>query len=214
MPQLKTKQEAKVAIDFNDAGNQRSFEPLPDRTATVLHLNIRYGGVGEEGILKRSKTGECEMLDCELVIVEPVEHKGRKIFENWIVNGTTSGQAEACEISRKRIKALLDSAYGYKPDDMSDAAKAARRIDGYCDLEGLRFMARLGIEPASGTYRAKNFIQEIITPDMPGYHTIEQLPKERRGALAPPVRGGGGTASSQGGGGVTPVTTGKPAWAT
>ena len=46
-----------MAYDFNTAGEQRSFDVIPDRTIAVVQLNIRPSDAGEDGLLKRSKTG-------------------------------------------------------------------------------------------------------------------------------------------------------------
>src|SRR6266536_43728 len=58
-----------MTFDDNQAGEQRSFEFIPDKTVAVVQLTIRPGAAGPDGILRRSKTGEAEMLDCELIVV-------------------------------------------------------------------------------------------------------------------------------------------------
>jgi hypothetical protein len=57
-------------MDYNNAGAQRSFDIIPDGTIVVAQMNIRPGGAGEDGFLKRSKDGGCEMLDVEFTVVE------------------------------------------------------------------------------------------------------------------------------------------------
>jgi hypothetical protein len=163
------------AFDFNSAGEQRSFDLVPDRTIAVVQLNIRSGDVGENGIMKRSKTGEAEGLDCELVVVGG-EHDKRKFWDWMTVSGTTDGHKQAADISRRKLRAILESARGIKPADVSEAAKKARLAE-YADFDGIRFLAQIGVEPAKGDYRAKNFLALIITPERKEWHAVEQVTK-------------------------------------
>jgi hypothetical protein len=80
---------------------------------------------------------------------------------------------------------------------VSEAAKAARNVE-YAEFDGLRFLCKVGIEPAHGDYKAKNFLAEVITPDRTkDWRPIEQAPK-------PPTKGGPGN---------TPTPIIKPKWA-
>jgi hypothetical protein len=185
-------------FDYNTAGEQRSFDVLPDGTIVVLQMNIRAGGAGEDGLLKRSKDGGCEGLDTEFVVVEG-EHAKRKIWSFMVVSGTRDGHAQAADITTRRLRAILESARGIKPADVSEAAKKARMV-GYADFDGARFIAKLGIEPASGDYKAKNTLAEVITPDRREWHAIEQVLKAR------PSNGGVA-------GQAVPTQIAKPAWA-
>ena len=152
-----------MSYDFNTAGEQRSFDVIPDRTIAVVQLNIRPGDTGEDGLLKRSKTGEAEGLDCELVVIGGDYDK--RMFWEWLtVSGTTDGHAQAADISSRKLRAILESARGIKPADVSEAAKKAR-VAEYTDFDGIRFLAQIGVETAKGDYRAKNFIAQVVTPD-------------------------------------------------
>ena len=59
-------------------------------------------------------------------------------------------------------------------------------------------MAKIGVEPARGEYKAKNILVEVITPDRKEWRPIEQQAKSAAKATAA-------------GGNVTPIA--KPAWA-
>ncbi len=161
------------AFDYNQAGEQRSFDVIPDRTIAIVQLNIRPGDAGEGGILKRSKTGEAEGLDCELIVVDG-PHAKRKFFDWMTVSGTTDGHAQAADITHRKLRAILESARGIKPADVSEAAKKAR-VAEYADFDGIRFLAQIGAEPAKGDYRAKNFLAQVVTPDRKEWHPIEQV---------------------------------------
>ena len=131
-----------MAYDYTDAPEQRGDGPIPDGTVATVQLTIRPGGAGEGGLLKRSRDGACEMLDLELVVVDG-PHARRKFWENMVVSGTTGGHAKAVEISRGKLRAILESARGVKPNDTSEGARKARTAEPN-DFDGLRFIAKIG----------------------------------------------------------------------
>jgi hypothetical protein len=163
-------------LDYNDVGPQRSFDVIPDRTIATVRMKIRPGGAGEGGWLRRSKDGNSEALDCEFVVLDG-EHAQRKFWTLLTVAGVSEGHTEAAQISGERIRAMLESARGIKPEDKSDAAKQARHITSYGDLDGLIFIARIGVEPARDGYKAKNRLDHVITPDEKAWHPVTQDPK-------------------------------------
>jgi hypothetical protein len=198
--------------DYSDAPPPRDFEPIPSNTVATLRLHIQGGGAGEDGILKRSKDGRCEMLALEFVLADG-EFARRKLWENWIVEGVD--HAKAIEISHSRIKAILDSGLGLDPRDVSPRARTAR-TKSYKELEGLTFIGKIGIEKGapkndgSGeNWPDKNILAAIVTPDRREWHPIVQ---------PPPFNGGGPTApgSTAPSGGVPPTSTSpisRPGWA-
>jgi hypothetical protein len=164
-----------MAYDFNTASEQRSFDVIPDRTIAVVQLNIRAGDAGEGGLFKRSKNGQAEGLDCELIIVGG-PHNKRKFFDWMTISGATDKHAEAAEISHRKLRAIIESARGIKPTDVSETAKKAR-IAEYAEFDGIRFLAQIGVEPAKDQYRAKNFLAQVITPDRKEWQPVEQVAK-------------------------------------
>jgi hypothetical protein len=93
--------------------------------------------------------------------------------------------------------AFLESARGFMPTDVSEAGIQARKA-ARADFDGLRFMAKIGIEKGTGDYKDKNILLEVITPDRKEWHAIKQEPKHRTMPLS--------SASA-----ATPIT--KPDWA-
>jgi hypothetical protein len=169
--------------DFSTAGPQQNFEIIADGTVAVVALKIRHGNAGEDGILKRSKKGDCEGLDLELTIVGGQFDK-RKLWAFMIMSGTSDGHTQAADISGKKIKAILESARGVKPADVSEAAIKARQIESLSDLDGIRFLARIGVEPARDGYKAKNILDFVITPDCKEWQPVEQVAQPVRPAVA------------------------------
>jgi hypothetical protein len=160
-------------FDFNTAETQRSRDVIPPDTVATLQLTIKPGDTGEGGWLKTAKDGTSEGLDCEFIVVDG-EHAKRKFWSRFTMSGETDGQKTAVDISRRTLRAILESARGIKPDDMSESAKAARQVAGWGDFDGLRFMGRIGVQPAQGQYGPKNILLEVLTPDRKGWRRVEQ----------------------------------------
>jgi hypothetical protein len=167
-------------MDFNSAGPQQSFETIPEDTVVMVHLNIRPGSVGQGGFLRRSNAGDSEQLDCEFIVVDGPYAK-RKFWTLMTVNGETDGQKKAVSITRDKIRAIIESAHGILPTDDSPEAKAKRSLKSWEELDGLRFMAKVKLEPESKdpksgrVYKAKNTLGEVITPDKQAWTKPEQL---------------------------------------
>ena len=189
-------------------------ELIPHGTVATVTMYIQPGNVGEDGMCKRSSKGDCEMLSCEFAVVDGPSAK-RKFWENMILAGTTDGHAKAADISRIRLKQMLDSALGLKPDDTSAQARAVRTVS-LGQLQGLTFIAKIGIEKGtpkddgSGeSWPDKNILAAIITPDRREWHPVVQ---------PPPFNGGGpATAGSAKLSGSAPPTSTpsitRPGWA-
>jgi hypothetical protein len=174
-------------FDFNNAGEQKSFDVIPPNTVCTLQMTIRAGGAGEGSWLKRSADGASEGLDCEFVVVDGPYAK-RKLWQLFTLRGTRPGHADAGEISNRTLRAILESARGIRPDDKSEKAQLARKVSGWQDFDGLRFVARLGVRPPKDNYAAKNTIHEVITPELQAWKQPEQIGQDLFGAK--PANGG------------------------
>lgn len=192
-----------MAYDFNNAETQRENSLIPENTICTVHLTVRPGNSGEGGWLKRSKTGDSQALDCEFTVVDGQFAK-RKFWSLFTVEGTTEGHAKAGEISASRLRGILESAKGVRPDDESEPAKNARRLNSWGDLDGLRFVAKVGIEKGKGDYKDKNTLLAAVTPDRKDYVKPEQVAKQSTFA---PVGQSAPAASN------SAAPTGKPSWA-
>jgi hypothetical protein len=195
-----------MPFDYSDAPPP-SFDLIPEGTIATVSIHIRAGGAGEEGLLKRSKDGSCEMLDSEFTILDG-PYKNRRFWTYLILTGTTEGQARAAENSRGTLKAILDSALGLKPTDVSAEARAARTVS-LKKFDGMAFIAKIGVEKGgakndgSGAFWPdKNTLAGVITPDKTNWHHVEQ---------PPPFDGGGATSSGTSSTPAAPVE--RPGWA-
>ena len=95
-------------------------------------------------MLRRSKDGRSVGLDCEFTVTDG-EHFKRKFWVLFTLEGATVKHAEAGDISRGKLRAILESAHGIRPDDLSEAAFEARR------RRSADWLSRLEAVPDGGT---------------------------------------------------------------
>jgi hypothetical protein len=180
-----------MPIDFNEAGGQREFDLIPADTIVTLAIKVRGGGAGADGALTRSKDGNSEGIDLELTVCGG-QYVKRKVFTRLTLQGATEGHAEAGRIANTVLRAILESARGVRPDDQSEPAKQQRRLASYLELDGMRFVGRIGIEPAKNGYGAKNKLASVITPDRQAWRKPDQVAAPAPAAKpARPATGGG-----------------------
>jgi hypothetical protein len=200
--------------DLNDAQPQMGpiGELIHDGTFAKIKLATRPGGVNgavpmDAGLLKASNSSDAKMLDCEFTVIEGPFAR-RKFWQNFTVAGgkvDEKGQSKGWNISKSAFRAMVDSALGLDPKDMSPAVKQKRLIQGLKQLDGIVFAARIMIEPAtSPQYSDSNKLANVVLPGEPQYAAImrgESVPPEP--VKAKPRKG-------------SPDTNGSPApaWAT
>lgn len=181
-----------MTIDLNEASEQREFDLIPPDTIVTLAIKVRGGGAGQDGTLKRSKDGRSEGLDLEFTVCDGKFVK-RKLWTLLTLQGESEGHAEAGRIATSLLRAIIESARGVRPDDQSEAAKQQRRVNSYLELDGMRFIGRVGLVPAKNGYAAKNKLASVITPDMKAWHDPGQGAAPAPAAMPsqPPSCGGG-----------------------
>jgi hypothetical protein len=144
------------------------------------------------------------LLDCEFIVVDG-QFAGRKFWQHLLLAGTTDGQTQMAETNRGKLRAILESARGIKPDDFSPQARTARNAK-LVDFDGIRFIGKIGIEKGggkndgNGNYPDRNVLQFVITPDRKNWHAVEQTPPQSRDA-------------SSGGAAPAPAAISRPKWA-
>jgi len=113
------------------------------------------------------------------------------------------------QMGRSMIRGILNSARNVSPQDNSPQAAAARRINGFADLDGIEFLARVDVErDAKGENR--NAVKLAVEPDHKDYAALMGMaPKvQSGGGSAAPAQANPSHATPQ-----RPAATGKPAWA-
>lgn len=136
-------------IDFNGAETQdAALANIPNNTLLKVRITIRPGGAGPEGWLTQSKTSDALYLNTEAVVLDG-PHARRRIYTRIGVKGkgvNDRGEDVYANRGRALIRGILESARGARSDDQSERARVARTIRGFGDLNGLEFVAKVGID--------------------------------------------------------------------
>lgn len=204
--------------DFNNAENQSSFDVIPAKTPVKVRMTIKPGGFDNPhlgwtgGYVTRNSTTGAAYLNCEFVVLEGPYAK-RKV---WSLIGLHSEKGpEWANMGRTFIRALLNSARGIHPKDDSPAAQSARCIQGFADLDGIEFAARIDVEKDQRSGEDRNVIRTVVQPDHPEYAALMgaggfRAPAPASSASAAPAAVGGAPAPSSTAGSAKPF---RPAWA-
>jgi hypothetical protein len=132
--------------DFNSAPSQ-TFDVIPAGTILPVVMTIRPGGYDDPaqgwtgGYATFGRTGAI-YLSCEFTVIEG-QYAKRKIWTN--IGLFSPKGPEWANMGRAFVRNILNSARGLGDKDNSPQAVAARRITGFHDLDGLEFLAKLGV---------------------------------------------------------------------
>ena len=172
--------------DFNDA--QSNTNLIPKGTLAKVRLTIRPGGFDDAaqgwtgGYATRGSTGAV-YLNGEFTVTEG-QYARRKIFT--LIGLYSPKGPDWANMGRSLIRGILNSARGISDKDNSPEAQARRRINGFGDLDGLEFVARIDIgQDTNGD--DKNEVRGAVTRDHRDYAAL-------MGTVALPI----GTATPQG----------------
>ncbi|NCP64080.1 MAG: hypothetical protein GW836_05410 [Paraglaciecola sp.] len=160
--------------DFNSADDQNSFNLIPKGTLVKVRMTIRPGGYDDAsqgwtgGYATQSNTTGSIYLNCEFVVLDGPYAK-RKM---WSLIGLHSPKGpEWANMGRAFIKGILNSARGLHPQDNTPQAQQARRIQGFADLDGIEFVAKVDMEKDQNG-DDKNVVKTAITPDSKDYAAV------------------------------------------
>lgn len=153
--------------DYNDAKNPNV---IPKGTLAKVRLTIRPGGFDDPsqgwtgGYATRGSTGAV-YLNGEFTVLEG-QYAKRRI---WSLIGLYSPKGpDWSNIGRSLIRGMLNSARGLSDKDVTPQAQAARRINGFADLDGLEFVARIDIGTDTNG-DDKNEVRGAVTRDHRDY---------------------------------------------
>lgn len=134
--------------DFNDAEQQQGFDLIPKGTLIPVRMVLKPGGYDDPsqgwvgGYASESFETGSVYLAAEFVVTGG-EHAKRKLWTNVGLH-SPKGPTWA-QMGRSFIRAALNSARNIHPQDTSSQAVAARRIQGFHELDGLEFIARVDV---------------------------------------------------------------------
>jgi len=207
--------------DFNDAEQQQSFDLIPKGTVAKVRMTVKPGGYDNPsqgwvgGYATQSFETGSIFLACEFVVLEG-EFAKRKLWSNIGLQsptGPTWGN-----MGRTFVRAALNSARNVRPDDDTPQAAAARRIQGFHELDGLEFIARIDIEK-DGRGESKNVVKMAVEPGEPDYaaHMAGAgfIPNRMAGSptAVPPAHPATVPTAVPTAAAGRPAVSGKPAWA-
>ena len=134
------------------------------------------------GYATRGSTGAV-YLNGEFTVTEG-QYARRKIFT--LIGLYSPKGPDWANMGRSLVRSMLNSARGISDKDNSPEAQARRRINGFGDLDGLEFVARIDIgQDTNGD--DKNEVRGAVTPDHRDYAAL-------MGTVALPI----GTSAPQG----------------
>jgi hypothetical protein len=121
------------------------------------------------------------------------------------------------QMGRTFVRAALNSARNVLPQDNSPQAAAARRIQGFVDLDGLEFVVRVDIEK-DDRGDDRNVVKTAVEPDHPDYARTMGVPSKLTANAAVQGSAAPSSAPAQTNASAAPVpqrapVSGKPAWA-
>ena len=157
--------------DFNDAKQVTNL--IPKGTIAKVHLSIRPGGHDDPaqgwigGYATLGTTGSV-YLNGEFTVLEGPFAR-RKIFT--LIGLYSPKGPDWGNMGRSLVRGILNSARGISDKDSSAQAQEARRINGFADLDGIEFLAKIDIgKDANG--EDKNEIRIAVTPDHKDYASL------------------------------------------
>ena len=178
--------------DLNDAQPQMApvGELIPDGTFAKVAMTIRPGGLNgatpaDAGLLKASNVERRQAARLRV-------HRGRGPLRPAQVlaelhrrrrQGRREGPVEGLEHLQERVpRDDRQRARTRTPRTTAPAAKQKRVIQGLKQLDGIVFVARIMIEPASNPhYKDANKLANVVLPDEPQYAAVmrgESVPPE------------------------------------
>ena len=201
--------------DFNDADAQQSgFDLIPKGTVVPVRMTLKPGGYDDPsqgwggGYATESFETGSIYLAAEFVVTAG-DHAKRKMWSNIGLHskkGPTWGQ-----MGRSFIRAVLNSARNVHPQDNSPEAAAARRINGFAELDGLELLVRDDIEK-DGKGQDRNVVKVAVEPDYPDYPKLMGVPPKVSGGSSSSAPAQAAPAYAAPSPQRAPVT-GKPSWA-
>jgi hypothetical protein len=185
-----------MAINLNNTPTQKNPPPIPPGVYQ-LRIEVRPGGAGNDGVLRRAKKNpQLLMLELQCEVLDEGEHKGRLIWDYVSVELDESDSLSplkvetrrkletAVRFGRVRVRAIIDSALRLDPDDCGAEAEKARTLENWAQIDGLVFWAQVDEQPGGNGYGPSNVIDFVVVPGDPAYPTATNGPTTTK-AVAP-----------------------------
>lgn len=158
--------------DFNNIEDNNTFSLIPAGEIAKVRMKIKPGGYNDPaqgitgGYATKNPATASIYLDAEFTILEG-KFTNRRVFGKIGLHSEKSPKFK--QMGQQFIKAILSSARGVGLNDISDQAKAARKINSFADLDNLEFLVRIDVE------QSKNIIRKVITKDDKDYKSMSAM---------------------------------------
>ena len=156
---------------------------IPNGVVCRAIINLKAGDMelpefGMGPWFKRSQSSSAKWMELEFTIVGG-EFDRRKFWDKIFVDGDKMGQSgipQAKEIGLQTLRAIIESANGLDPADMSPQAQQRRQISGVADLNGMEICARVGIKKGTNGYQDTNRLMAAVTANQRAFIPSGQAP--------------------------------------
>lgn len=203
-----------MTYDMNDAQPQTAAGIIPDGSFARIAMVFRPGSIDgasptDARLLKPSNApgSDVQQIDAEFTVIEG-PHARRKFWQFFTVAGgklDEQGVSIGWKITRSVFRAMIDSALGLDPQDMSEAAKAKRVLNGLSEMSGITFIGKIRVEPSDNPrYPDRNRLDRVVLPGEPEWRKVMD------GELVPPAPSAKPRGAARSPGAVHDAA--KPAW--
>jgi hypothetical protein len=213
-----------MTYDMNDVPPQIATDIIPDGTFAKITMIFKPGNIdgaspADAKLLKHSNSpgSDVQQIDAEFTVAEGL-YARRKFWQFFTVIGGKAdeqGVSIGWKITKSTFRSMIDSALGLDPQDMSEAAKSKRLLEGLSQMSGITFIGKIKVEPSDNPrYPDRNRLDRVVLPNEPEWQKAmngEHVPpapstKPRAAAKPEGEKPAWGQASA-----AAPVAT-KPAW--
>ncbi len=212
-----------MTYDMNDVQPQVTTDIIPDGTFAKITMIFKPGTLdgaspADARLLKPSNSpgSDVQHIDAEFTVAEGL-YARRKFWQFFtVIGGKTDEQGVSIgwKITKSSFRSMIDSALGLDPQDMSEAAKSKRLLEGLSQMSGITFIGKIRVEPSDNPrYPDRNRLDRVVLPNEPEWQKVMNgehvpaAPSSRPRPVAKPE-----TAPAWGQGTAPAPAAAKPAW--
>jgi hypothetical protein len=171
-----------MTYDMNDVQPQIATDIIPDGTFAKITMIFKPGTIdgaspADARLLKPSNApgSDVQQIDAEFTVAEGLFAR-RKFWQFFtVIGGKTDEQGVSIgwKITKSTFRSMIDSALGLDPQDMSEAAKSRRLLDGLSQMSGITFIGKIKIEPSDNPrYPDRNRLDRVVLPNEPEWQKV------------------------------------------
>ena len=171
-----------MTYDMNDVQPQVTTDIIPDGTFAKITMIFKPGTIdgaspADARLLKPSNSpgSDVQQIDAEFTVAEGL-YARRKFWQFFtVIGGKTDEQGVSIgwKITKSSFRSMIDSALGLDPQDMSEAAKSKRLLEGLSQMSGITFIGKIRVEPSDNPrYPDRNRLDRVVLPNEPEWQKV------------------------------------------